>query len=80
MPTMSAEARNSAHNNDKAKGGPVITEKLADQAYATTEEICEAVESLTEAELGRIHRAAMVPGRSTTSFLDGLDPQAGPTP
>lgn len=29
---------------------------------------------------GRIHRAAMVPDRSTTAFLDGLDPQAGPTP
>lgn len=55
---MSAEARNSAHNNDKAKGGPVTTGTSADHAYATAEEICEAVESLTEAELGRIHRAA----------------------
>lgn len=55
---MSAEARNSAHNNDKAKGGPVTTGKSADHAYATAEEICEAVERLTEAELGRIQRAA----------------------
>lgn len=29
-----------------------------DHAYATTEEVCDAVESLTEAELGRIYRAA----------------------
>ena len=55
---MSAETRNSAHNNDKSKGGPVTTGKSADHAYATAEEICEAVERLTEAELGRIHRAA----------------------
>lgn len=55
---MSAETKNSAHNNDKAKGGPVTTKKSADHAYATDEEICEAVERLTEAELGRIHRAA----------------------
>lgn len=32
--------------------------KLSDRAYATAEEIGEAVERLTEAELGRIHRAA----------------------
>ena len=55
---MSAEAKNSAHNNDQAKGGPVSTEELTDRAYATTEDICEAVERLTEAELGRIRRAA----------------------
>lgn len=55
---MSAEARNSAHNNDNGKGIPVTTGKSADHAYATAEEICEAVERLTEAELGRIHRAA----------------------
>jgi hypothetical protein len=55
---MSAETKNSVHNNDKAKGGPVTTAKSADHAYATAEEICEAVERLTEAELGRIRRAA----------------------
>lgn len=55
---MSAEARNSAHTNSEAKGGYVTTGKLPDHAYATAEEICEAVERLTEAELGRIHRAA----------------------
>lgn len=36
----------------------MTTEKSADHAYATAEEICEAVERLNEAELGRIHRAA----------------------
>ena len=55
---MSAEARNSAHTNNGAKGGHVTTGKSSDHAYATAEEICEAVERLTEAELGRIHRAA----------------------
>jgi len=55
---MSAETNNSVHNNDKAKGGPVSTEKSAERDYATTEEICEAVERLTEAERGRIYRAA----------------------
>lgn len=34
------------------------TGKPPDRAYATAEEIGEAVESLTETELGRIHRAA----------------------
>lgn len=55
---MSAETINSVHNNDQAKGGPVIHGKSADDAYATAEEICEAVERLTVAEIGRIHRAA----------------------
>ena len=55
---MSAEARNSAHTNDEAKGGHVTTGKSPDHAYATAEEIGEAVERLTEAELGRIYRAA----------------------
>jgi hypothetical protein len=36
----------------------VTTGKPPERAYATAEEIGEAVESLTEAELGRIHRAA----------------------
>lgn len=36
----------------------MTTGKPPDRAYATAEEIGEAVESLTEAELGRIHRAA----------------------
>lgn len=55
---MSAETNNSAHNNDKAKGGPVTTEKPAKRDPATTEDICEAVERLTVTELARIHRAA----------------------
>ena len=55
---MSAETKNSAHNNDMAKGGPVINGKSAEDAYATAEEICEAVERLTVAEIGRITRAA----------------------
>lgn len=36
----------------------MTTGKPPERAYATAEEIGEAVESLTEAELGRIHRAA----------------------
>ena len=55
---MSAEARNSAHTNNGAKGGHVTTGKSSDHAYATAEEICEAVERLTEAELSRVRRAA----------------------
>jgi hypothetical protein len=55
---MSAAARSSAHNNDEAIGGHVTTEESPDHAYATAEEICDAVEKLTEAELGRIYRAA----------------------
>ena len=35
-----------------------MTTGKPDRTYATAEEIAEAVESLTEAELGRIHRAA----------------------
>jgi hypothetical protein len=58
MLAMSAEARNSAHNNDEAKGGHVTPGKSPEHVYATAEEICDAVEKLTEAELGRIHRAA----------------------
>jgi len=42
----------------RKKGGAVTAEKQDDHAYATTEEICEAVESLTEPEVGRIYRAA----------------------
>lgn len=55
---MSAEWKNSAHNYDKANGGNVTTGKSTNSAHATAEEICEAVERLTEAEVGRIHRAA----------------------
>ncbi|WP_230588809.1 hypothetical protein [Bordetella hinzii] len=55
---MSAQARNSVHTSDEAQGGHVTTGKPPDQDYATAEEICEAIEGLTEAELGRIHRAA----------------------
>jgi hypothetical protein len=69
---MSAEEKNSAHNNDKAKGGPVTLGKSADQAYATAEEICEAVERLTEAELGRIRRAAQY-ALFGTEYTDPLE-------
>lgn len=55
---MSAAAKNSAHNNEMAKGGLVTTGKSADDTHATAEEICEAVERLTVAEIGRIRRAA----------------------
>lgn len=72
MLTMSAEARNSAHNNDKAKGDPVTTEKSADHAYATAEEICEAVERLTVTELGRIRRAAQY-ALFGTEYTDPLE-------
>lgn len=54
---MSAGARFAAHTNNQAKEGYVTTGK-PNRAYATAEEIRDAVESLTEAELGRIHRAA----------------------
>lgn len=36
----------------------MVTEKSPDHEYATAEEIGDAVEELTEAELARIHRAA----------------------
>ena len=55
---MSAEATNSARTSDEAKGGHVTTAESLDRAYATAEEIAEAIEMLTEAELGRLHRAA----------------------
>ena len=55
---MSAKARYAAHTNSEAKGGYVTTGESPDRAYATAEEIGEAVECLTEAELGRIYRAA----------------------
>lgn len=58
MLTMSAKAKIAAHTNNEAKGGYVTAGKPPDREYATAEEICEAVDSLTEAELGRIHRAA----------------------
>lgn len=58
MLKVSAKAKNAAHTSNEEKGGYVATEKPPDRAYATAEEIGEAVESLTEAELGRIHRAA----------------------
>lgn len=69
---MSAETKNSAHNNDKAKGGPVTNAKSAYYAYATAEEICEAVERLTEAELGRIRRAAQY-ALFGTEYTDPLE-------
>lgn len=48
--------------------------KSPDNTYATAEEICEAVERLTEAELGRIHRAAQYAlfGTEYTSPLELL--------
>jgi hypothetical protein len=56
---MSASARKSARNNDEAhRGGHVTTGESLDHAYATAEEIAEAIEMLTEAELARIYRAA----------------------
>lgn len=55
MSTMSAETRNSAHDNDKAKGGPVTTAKSAYHAYATAEEICEAVERQTKTAVATLH-------------------------
>lgn len=55
---MSVKAKSSVHITDEENGGHVTTEKSPDHAYATSEEIGEAVERLTEAELGRIYRAA----------------------
>lgn len=55
---MSAAACIAAHTYNGNKGGYVTAGRPPDRAYATAEEISEAVESLTEAELGRIHRAA----------------------
>jgi len=69
---MSAEKNNSAHKNDKAKGGPVSTEKSAERDYATTEDICEAVERLTEAERGRIYRAGQY-ALFGTEYTDPLE-------
>lgn len=54
----SAAARITAHTANGNKGGSVTVERPPDRAYATAEEVCEAIESLTQAELGRIHRAA----------------------
>ena len=55
---MSARAKNAVYINNKEKGGYVTTGKPPDRAYATAEEIGEAVDGLTAAELGRIYRAA----------------------
>ena len=68
---MSARARLAAHTNNEAKGGYVTTGK-PDRAYATAEEISEAVESLTEAELGRIQRAAQY-ALFGTEYTDPLE-------
>ena len=72
MLTMSAGARFAAHTNNEVKGGYVTTGKPPDRAYATAEEIGEAVESLTEAELGRIHRAAQY-ALFGTEYTDPLE-------
>lgn len=69
---MSAEARNSARISDEAKGGHVTTGESLDHAYATAEEIGEAIEMLTEAELGRIHRAAQY-ALFGTEYTDPLE-------
>ena len=72
MLTMSAMAKNAAHTNNEAEGGYLTTGKLPDRAYATAEEIGEAVENLTEAELGRIHRAAQY-ALFGTEYTDPLE-------
>lgn len=71
MLTMSAMPKNAAHTNNEAKGGYVTTGK-PDRAYATADEIGEAVENLTEAELGRIHRAAQY-ALFGTEYTDPLE-------
>ncbi|MES2282516.1 MAG: hypothetical protein V4542_13975 [Pseudomonadota bacterium] len=50
----------------------MTTENTAERDYATTEDICEAVERLTEAERGRIHRAAQY-ALLGTEFTDPLE-------
>jgi len=50
----------------------VTTGKSPDHGYATAEEISEAIESLTEAELGRIHRAAQY-ALFGTEYTDPLE-------
>ena len=72
MLTMSAKARDAAHTNNEVNGGYVTTANPSDRAYATAEEIGEAVESLTEAELGRIHRAAQY-ALFGTEYTDPLE-------
>lgn len=56
----------------RGKGGYVTTGKPPDREYATAEEIGEAVESLTEVELGRIHRAAQY-ALFGTEYTDPLE-------
>lgn len=58
MLTMSARAKNAAYINNEEKGGYVTNGKPPDRAYATAEEIGEAVDGLSAAELRRIYRAA----------------------
>lgn len=58
MMKMSARTKSGAYINNEQKGGYVTTGKPPDSAYATAEEIGEAVDGLTTAELGRIYRAA----------------------
>ena len=55
---MSARAKNAVHIINEGNGGYVTSGKPTDRAYATAEEIGEAVDGLTAAELGRIYRAA----------------------
>ena len=50
----------------------MTVERPPDSAYATAEEVCEAIESLTEAELGRIHRAAQY-ALFGTEYTDPLE-------
>lgn len=69
---MSARAKNAVHINNEAKGGYVTTGKPPDRAYATAEEIGEAVDGLTAAELGRIYRAAQY-ALFGTEYTDPLE-------
>lgn len=50
----------------------MTVKRLPDSADATAEEVCEAIESLTEAELGRIHRAAQY-ALFGTEYTDPLE-------
>lgn len=50
----------------------MTVKRLPDSADATAEEVCEAIESLSEAELGRIHRAAQY-ALFGTEYTDPLE-------
>lgn len=69
---MSARAKIVVHINNEAKGSNVTARKPPDREYATAEEIGEAVDGLTEEELGRIHRAAQY-ALFGTEYTDPLE-------